>query len=301
MSRKIKKSLLVSILLLLVLNLSMITNASTPKLSKRNLTLQVNKTATLKVTGTKKTVKWNSSKKTVATVSSKGKVTAKKVGSAVITAKIGGTSLRCKVQVVKKTSPANWKSLYRNVLDRSSMTVKGTSSYINLSIKDCYFTLVDIDQNGVKELIIKEKGYFGPCEPSAYIFTIKNGKVEYVGSTGIKQDYSNKVLISKKYKSIYNRYQVAFYCPEYYYTIKNGKLSSVKFFYSQSDGANGNYGAIPHDIPHEAWCKSYGYYIDKKKVSKSKFESEQKKYSDSLNSYTLSFNSESNRSRLLGY
>ena len=59
------------------------------KLNKTYITLQKNKTFTLKIKGTKKKIKWSSSKKKIASVTKKGKVTAKKSGTAYITAKIG--------------------------------------------------------------------------------------------------------------------------------------------------------------------------------------------------------------------
>lgn len=72
--------------------------ASSIKLSKTTLTLKVKGTATLKVTGTTKTVKWSSSDKSIATVKN-GKVTAKKAGKATITAKVGTEKLTCAVTV----------------------------------------------------------------------------------------------------------------------------------------------------------------------------------------------------------
>lgn len=76
--------------------------ASSIKLSKTTLTLKVKGTATLKVTGTTKTVKWSSSDKSIATVKN-GKVTAKKAGKATITAKAGTEKLTCAVTVKEDT------------------------------------------------------------------------------------------------------------------------------------------------------------------------------------------------------
>ena len=73
------------------------------KLSKKNLTLYVGNTKTLKLKGTNKAPKWSSSKKSVATVTKKGKIKAKKKGSTVITAKLGKKKYKCKVTVKKDT------------------------------------------------------------------------------------------------------------------------------------------------------------------------------------------------------
>lgn len=82
-----------------------VTQAATLKLSSSTLTLEVGKTKTLKVTGTKSKITWSSSKKAVATVSSKGLVTAKATGKATITASIAGKKLTCAVTVKKPVNP----------------------------------------------------------------------------------------------------------------------------------------------------------------------------------------------------
>ncbi|MGN0345108.1 MAG: Ig domain-containing protein, partial [Lachnospiraceae bacterium] len=62
------------------------------KLNRSSLSLLEGQSATLKLTGTKKTVTWKTNKKTVATVSKKGKVSAKAPGNAVISATVGKTT-----------------------------------------------------------------------------------------------------------------------------------------------------------------------------------------------------------------
>ncbi|MBR2764712.1 MAG: Ig-like domain-containing protein [Blautia sp.] len=69
------------------------------KLNKTSLTLNVKKTATLKVTGTTQKASWSSSNKKIATVSQKGVVKGVKKGSCVITAKVGSKKYTCKVKV----------------------------------------------------------------------------------------------------------------------------------------------------------------------------------------------------------
>ncbi|RKJ51748.1 hypothetical protein D7Y05_01405 [bacterium 1XD42-54] len=195
-----------------------------------------------------------------------------------------------------KISSSKVNSLYRAFLTKKTVKIPD-KYYDKVSLKGAYFTTVDIDGNGIKELIVKEK--FGasnmPCQPLAYIFTVKNKKVVYVGSAGIKQDYSKSVQISKKYKAIYARYQVASYMPHHFYTIKNYKLTNKIFLYAQYGYGKDKYGSIPS----EPWCKSSGYFINKKKVSKSRYDSEYKKYMKSLKTYTLSANTAANRKKKL--
>lgn len=75
--------------------------AATVKINKKTLTLEVGKTATLKISGTTAKVTWSSSNKAVATVNSKGKVTAKKAGKATITATVNKKKYTCSVTVKK--------------------------------------------------------------------------------------------------------------------------------------------------------------------------------------------------------
>lgn len=78
-----------------------VAQAATVKLNKTKLTLEVGKSYTLKISGTKSKVTWSSSDKTIATVSSKGVVKAKKAGKATITAKVGSKKYKCTVTVKK--------------------------------------------------------------------------------------------------------------------------------------------------------------------------------------------------------
>ncbi len=79
--------------------------AATIKLNKKSLSLDVGKTYTLKVSGTKSKITWSSSNKEVVTVSTKGKVTAKKEGTATVTALVNKKKYTCKVTVKKPVNP----------------------------------------------------------------------------------------------------------------------------------------------------------------------------------------------------
>ena len=109
---KMKRMFTICLAILMALTLIFPVNAeaaSKVKLNKTKLTLEVGKTATLKLKGAK-VKKWSSSNKKVVTVSSKGKVKAKKAGTATIKAKAkNGKIYKCKVTVKKKD---NKKDLY---------------------------------------------------------------------------------------------------------------------------------------------------------------------------------------------
>ncbi len=81
------------------------------KLNKTKLSMNVGKTASLKLKNNKKKVKWSSSNKKVAKVSAKGKVKGLKKGKATITAKVGKKKYKCKVTVkARKEAEATKKS-----------------------------------------------------------------------------------------------------------------------------------------------------------------------------------------------
>jgi len=82
-----------------------IAQAATIKISKKTLTLEVGKTAKLKMNGTTKKTTWSSSDKAVAKVSSKGTVTAVAAGTAKITATVSKKKYTCKVTVTEPINP----------------------------------------------------------------------------------------------------------------------------------------------------------------------------------------------------
>lgn len=92
------------------------TEAATIKLSKKNYSMYVGSSYTLKVKGTRQKVKWSSNKKSIAKVNAKGTVTGVKAGTAKITAKVGKKKLSCKITIKKrplgKGTKASPKSAY---------------------------------------------------------------------------------------------------------------------------------------------------------------------------------------------
>ena len=104
MNRIIRKWLLwILVLLLLVTAMPQQTQAAI-KIDRSSVTVYVNQTVTLKVSGTKAKVTWASSNKKIATVSSNGLVKGVKKGTATIRAKVSNTTLKCEVTV--KNPPA---------------------------------------------------------------------------------------------------------------------------------------------------------------------------------------------------
>ncbi len=140
-------------------------NATTVKINKTKLTLNLGKTYNLKVTGTTNTVKWSSSNKSVATVSSIGKVTAKKKGTATITATVNSKKYSCKVTVTTKYKDGEYEGSgtgYRNGTTTVSITIKNdviksikvlsnedTSRYFNYACDDVISEIMDAQSTDV--------------------------------------------------------------------------------------------------------------------------------------------------------
>ena len=97
--KKFKMMLSLALFTLCITLLSAAPAQAKVALNRTSLTLREGEKATLKITGTKKTVTWTSSDKTVAAVNKKGKVTAKSAGTATILAKVGKTTKKCTVTV----------------------------------------------------------------------------------------------------------------------------------------------------------------------------------------------------------
>ncbi|MCI8485279.1 MAG: Ig domain-containing protein [Lachnospiraceae bacterium] len=85
-----------------------------PRLNKQSISVNVGKTQTLKVLGTKQKITWSSSDKKIAKVSNKGEVRGIKKGNAVITAKVSNKKYKCRVTVKTNTVEVTKVSLNKN-------------------------------------------------------------------------------------------------------------------------------------------------------------------------------------------
>ena len=116
--------------------------AATPKLSTKKLTIKVGKTAALKVKKTSKKAKWSiaSGKKNIRLTAKKKtsvKVKAVKVGKAKISCKIGKKKLICKVSVKSDIKENDVKMEYNNVVFTKDFVEKVNSiSFGKKIVKD---------------------------------------------------------------------------------------------------------------------------------------------------------------------
>ena len=263
------KSLLISLILAFVC-IFMVTStdfvqAASIKLNKTSITMYTGKTSTLKVSGTSKKVPWSSSNKKVATVSSKGVVSAKSSGSATITAKVNNKNLKCKV-TVKKQSTNNKKAAlkaYYNFLK----SYKFTFDYFERG-----FYLAYIDNDSIPELLIFDGDFHAA---RVHVYSYVNGKVKYVGDFG---EYGAFFYKEKK-GVICSTWMNQGVCASTYFEWNGTNLSKTISFRSvESIDYNG-------DIV-------YKYYINDKKVTRSKYESSITPYQKGFKYVDLSYSYE---------
>lgn len=193
------------------------------KLNYSNATLYINGSDKIQlkatVKGNNSKIKWKSSNPKVATVSAKGKVRAKKAGSATITAKCNGLTAKCKIKVKQKESK-NVKALYKDYLSQSSVTLPDGE---NIILGNAYFSIADIDRNGVEELLVQRvvvNEYGIKDDSEVVIFTIENGIVHYAGcvwNVGAVPEIS-------EYGGIYSTWFASGCVNFYLYSLQNGVL-----------------------------------------------------------------------------
>lgn len=256
------KSLLAGLVLALAC-VSLITSpdvveASSIKLNKTSLTIYTVNTSTLKVNGTSKKVTWSTSNKKVATVSSKGTVSAKSSGTATITAKVNNKNLRCKVTVKKATnSKSAALKAYYNFLRSYKFELDSSSRRFNLAY---------INNDSIPELIVFDGDYHGA---GGKVYAYVNEKVKYVGEFGEWGgfEYQEKKGVICSTWSRANSYSA-------YYKWSGSKLSTI-----MSSSVIEEYSSNG-DI-------KYKYYINDKKVTRSKYNNSVAPYVKGLKSVSL--------------
>ena len=257
------KSLLVGLVIALVC-VSMVTStdiveASSIKLNKTSLTIYTGNTSKLKVSGTSKKVTWSTSNKKVATVSSKGTVSAKSSGTATITAKVNNKNLKCKVTVKKATnSKSAALKAYYNFLKSYKFELDSSSRGFNLAY---------INNDSIPELIVFDGDYHGA---GGKVYAYVNGKVKYVdefGEWGGFEYQEKKGIIRSSWFGHGN-------CHTTYYKLSGSKLSTIMSSSSvEVFTSNGDFG--------------YKYYINDKKVTRSKYKSSIAPYEKGLKSVSV--------------
>ena len=145
-------SLVSPVVLPIEMNATIVEAATKIKINKTKLTLYVDKTSTVKISGTEKSVKWSSSKKAVAIVSANGKVTAKKKGITTITAIVGDKKYTCKITVIEPSISA--KTLKMEIDNEEKLTMKGATDKVTW--KSSNTSIAAVNSSGV--VTAKAKG-----------------------------------------------------------------------------------------------------------------------------------------------
>lgn len=227
--KKLSMMLLVCLLLSVV---AMPVSANAAKLNKKNVSLNVGKTYTLKATGIKGKITWTSSKKSVATVSSKGVVKAKKKGTAVITAKYGKKKLTCKVTVKQPVTSIK--------LSKTSISLNEGKTYslkTSIAPKNADNKAVVWKSSNKKIATVSSKGIVaaksagtatitatakdGSGKKSSCKVTIKGSSNSKILIQELKFDIKERiiVLLPDQYKDTSSKYWIfgGFYNEDYYY------------------------------------------------------------------------------------
>ena len=175
--------------------------AATPKLSTKTLTMKVGKTAALKVKKTSKKAKWSivSGKKNIRLTAKKKtsvKVKAVKAGKAKISCKIGKKKLVCKVSVKSDIKENDVKMKYNNVVFTKDFVEKVNSiSFGKKIVKDkmtqrklcALFTKLKFEETlelkGLHKKVNVNAETLKVGELTPLIFTLSDGTKCYVDST----------------------------------------------------------------------------------------------------------------------
>ena len=175
--------------------------AATPKLSTKKLTIKVGKTAALKVKKTSKKAKWSivSGKKNIRLTAKKKtsvKVKAVKAGKAKISCKIGKKKLVCKVSVKSDIKENDVKMKYNNVVFTKDFVEKVNSiSFGKKIVKDkmtqrklcALFTKLKFEETlelkGLHKKVNVNAETLKVGELTPLIFTLSDGTKCYVDST----------------------------------------------------------------------------------------------------------------------
>jgi hypothetical protein len=263
----------------------------TIKLNKNKVTVYIGKTSKLKLSNATDSVTWKSSDKKIATVDKNGVVTANKQGSCTITAVSNGKDYTCKVTVKKVTA----KMLYSNLLEKKEYTysIKYGDQEYSYKMKLNYFICMDINNDGVKELIVSSSnkatvedwGYVNKV--SALVFTVKNDKLKFLGNIYSCID-QNGLMYSKKFKGIVSEADAGSGGRGASYGILNIKNNALKEIYECSW-----YYEILDKL-------QYFYSVNGKDTTAKKYNDYYNKYFNSKDykHYSLKENTESNRNKI---
>ncbi|HCL02436.1 MAG TPA: hypothetical protein DHW61_08475 [Lachnoclostridium phytofermentans] len=207
------------------------TQASSIKINKNTINLDIGETFQLKITGTKSKAKWSTNNKSIVTVSSDGVVTGIKNGFAEITAEINNKKLKCLVTVHKPQLERN--SIILGLDGEFSLKI----CYLPIKYKDSKITwksantnIATVDENGVvtgksfgnTKINVSFENYSFSC--IVHVDPSKKNIMDAVDNFGYEYgEYENVIsciLTNNSRIDLYFEYKLAFY-------DENDKIVSV--------------------------------------------------------------------------
>ncbi|MCI8409662.1 MAG: SpoIID/LytB domain-containing protein [Lachnospiraceae bacterium] len=257
---------------------------------KKALTLEVGKTETLTVSGTKKAVKWSSSNKKVAVLTKVGKkklkILGKDNGTTTITAKAENQRITCKVKVEKKQIHILLKSTGYSSLTHDKVTLTSTNK----------FTI----SNGKKAKTYPAKKVV-TIKASSKIFkgasavTIQAEKKGRITLNSIKRSqgnpsYRGAIILRKSGKNLSVVNEVPL--EEYLYSVVSSEISTSSSAealkaqaitarsYAYSHLGNGNYKKYKADFDDSANFQVYNNIAETRSTRKAVNETEHKVLKD---------------------
>ena len=167
--------------------------AATVKLNKTKISIYVNNSSTLTLSGTNLKISWATSDNKVAVVSKNGVVKGIKKGTATVTAKVGSSKYNCKVTVldpeISKTS------LDLAVADTHYLSIKGSTGTVIWNSSDN--KVVTVNKNGF--VYAKKNGtakITGSYKGKKYVCKVTiGGKVLHASATSVTCSRETQIMI----------------------------------------------------------------------------------------------------------
>lgn len=261
-------------------------------LNSSTKTIYKGKTYKLSLNNASNPITWKSSDAKIATIDKNGVVTAKNNGSCTIIAVSNGVKYKCKVTVKKITDKIIYNELLQN--KEYSYSIKYGNEEYPYKMKLNYYIYMDINNDGVKELIVSAKdkatsedwGYVYKAD--VLVFTIKNEKLKFLGIINSCIDQKG-MMYSKKYKGIISEPDAGSGGRGAWYSIYKINNNILKPIYS----CGWNYEILDR--------LTYFYTVDGKDTTKEKYTTYYNKYFKGVvyNHHSLIENTESNRKKSL--
>lgn len=257
---------------------------------KKELTLEVGKTKTLKVSGTKKAVKWSSSNRKVAKLTKVGKkklkILGKDNGTTIITAKAENQRITCKVKIEKKKIRVLLKSTGYKSLTHNKVTLTSTNKFTVSNGKKTK------TYPAKKVITIKASSKIFKGASVVTIQAEKRGKIK-VNSIKRSQgnpSYRGAIILRKSggNLSVVNEVPLE----EYLYSVVSSEISTsspaetlkaqaiTARSYAYSHLGNGNYKKYKADFDDSAYFQVYNNIAETRSTRKAVNETEHKVLKD---------------------